>query len=430
MRAPAQASPAPPPAAADAAGARALARQKAWATGLVVLCALTYAGGKALEGLHAAIPYVTAFAEAAIIGALADWYAVVALFRHPLGLKLPHTAIIPANQTRIAEAIGDFIARHFLSGARVGAKVLELDPAASAGRWLAAPDNRKQIAVHAARLLPNAIEAIDQEMLRGKIERAVLERLAAADFGKLIGTALEVIAHNRYRHPILDEVLGWIETRLAEPATLEAIRERIRSALPTLFRFFLADAYLLQRLLRATLLLLTKVRSDPGHPLRTELDRLAAEFVVKLRSSPAHREKVERLKQELLARAELRELVVEGWDRLVVALCADIERKQGVVRQGFEAFLGAIAERLQHDRDLRSRLNRWLAQAAAAMTERYKHEVAAFVAAQVKAWDAQHAVRTIELSLGKDLQYIRINGALVGGLLGLVIFTATGLVLR
>jgi uncharacterized membrane-anchored protein YjiN (DUF445 family) len=139
---------------------------------------------------------------------------------------------------------------------------------------------------------------------------------------------------------------------------------------------------------------------------------------------------VERLKQELLARAELRELVVEGWDRLVVALCADIERKQGVVRQGFETFLGAIAERLQHDRDLRSRLNRWLAQAAAAMTERYKHEVAAFVAAQVKAWDAQHAVRTIELSLGKDLQYIRINGALVGGQLALVIFTATGLVLR
>jgi uncharacterized membrane-anchored protein YjiN (DUF445 family) len=424
-----EASRAPAPVATEAA-ASALTRQKAWATGLVVICAMTYAGCKALEGRHPVIAYLAAFAEAAIIGALADWYAVVALFRHPLGLKLPHTAIIPANQARIATAIGDFIARHFLAGPRIGAKVLELDPAASAGRWLAARDNRKQIAVHAARLLPDAIEAIDQGMLRGKIERAVRDRLAAADFGKVIGTALEVITHNHRRHAILDEVLGWIESRLAEPATLEAIRERIRSELPTLFRFFLADAYLLQRLLRACLLLLTQVRSDPGHPLRVELDRLVAEFVVKLRSSPEHREKVERIKQELLERAELREIVVEGWDRLVAALCADIECQQGVIRQGFETFLGEMAERLQHDGNLRTRLNRWLTEAAAAMTERYKHEVAAFVAAQVKAWDAQHAVRTIELSIGKDLQYIRINGALVGGLLGLGIFTATGLVLR
>jgi uncharacterized membrane-anchored protein YjiN (DUF445 family) len=143
-------------AATDAAAARALAGQKALATGLVVLCGLIYVGAKALEGQHPTIAYIAAFAEAAIIGALADWYAVAALFRHPLGLKLPHTAIIPANQVHIAEAIGDFIAKHFLTGPRVGEKVLEIDPAASAGRWLAEPDNRTQIATHAARLLPDA----------------------------------------------------------------------------------------------------------------------------------------------------------------------------------------------------------------------------------------------------------------------------------
>ncbi|MGP0094063.1 MAG: DUF445 domain-containing protein [Xanthobacteraceae bacterium] len=409
---------------------RALARRKAWATGLVGLCAMTYIGAKTLEGRHPALAYIAAFAEAAIIGALADWYAVTALFRHPLGLKLPHTAIIPANQTRIAEAIGNFIAKHFLAGARVGEKVLALDPAASAGRWLAEPRNRKEIAVHAARLLPDAIDAIDREMLRGEIERGVIERLDALDMGQMIGTSLEVITRNRRHHAILDEVLGRIESRLAEPAALNAIRDRIRAELPTLFRFFFADAYLLQRLIGASHSLLTDVRRDPAHPLRAEFDRLIAEFVVKLKSSPEHREKVEALKHELLARAELREILAEGFDRLVASLRADIEREDGLIRPGFETFLSDIAAKLQHDQDLRARLNRWLAKAAAAMTERYKHEVAAFVAAQVKSWDTKHAVRTIELSLGKDLQYIRINGTLVGGLLGLVIFSATRLALR
>jgi uncharacterized membrane-anchored protein YjiN (DUF445 family) len=204
MRAPTQASPVPGPAAIDLGAARALARQKAVATGLVALCALAYAAAKVAEGRHPAAAYVAAFAESAIIGALADWYAVVALFRHPMGLRLPHTAIIPANQTRIAENIGSFIAQHLLAGPRVGDKVLELDPAGSIGRWIAEPHNRRQIAAHAVRLLPDAIEAIDREMLRGEVERGVLDRLAAVDFGKVIGTSLEVITRNHRHHAILD----------------------------------------------------------------------------------------------------------------------------------------------------------------------------------------------------------------------------------
>jgi uncharacterized membrane-anchored protein YjiN (DUF445 family) len=414
----------------DAAAARALAQRKALATGLVALCALTYAGAKALEGRYPAIAYVGAFAEAAIIGALADWYAVVALFRHPLRLKLPHTAIIPSNQARIAESIGGFIARHFLSGPRVGAKVLALDPAASAGRWLAEPENRRAIAARAARLLPDAIAAVDRRRLHTEMERAVLDRLAAVDFSDVIGSLLEVITRDGRHHAILDEVLERIESRLAEPAGIAVIRERIRRELPTLFRFFLVDGYLLQRLVRASHALLTEVRGDPAHPLRGEFDRLIAEFAGRLRSSPEHREKVERLKQELLARAELRKILLEGWDRFAASPRADSEREEGLVRSGLAAFLSELSHRLQHDASLRARLNRWLAKAAAALTERYKDEIAAFVAAQVRSWDAEHAVRTIELSIGKDLQYIRINGTLVGGLLGLVIFTATRLALH
>jgi uncharacterized membrane-anchored protein YjiN (DUF445 family) len=207
------------------------------------------------------------------------------------------------------------------------------------------------------------------------------------------------------------------------------IRERIRGELPTLFRFFLADAYLLQKLIRASHALLMQVRVDPIHPLRAEFDRLIRELVDKLRVSPEGRHKVEKLKQELLARAELREMLIDGWHALVASVRADVTCENGIIRSRLEAFLSDVAERLQHDEDLSARLNRWLADATSLAIERYKNEAAAFVAAQVKAWDTQHAVRTIELSLGKDLQYVRINGTLVGGLLGLLIFTATRLVL-
>jgi uncharacterized membrane-anchored protein YjiN (DUF445 family) len=413
----------------DAAAADALARQKVRATALVAVCVLVYAAAKALERRHPGLAYVAAFAEAAIIGGLADWFAVAALFRHPFGLKLPHTAIIPTNRTRIAEALGDFIARHFLIGPRVGEKVFELDPAASAGRWLAEPRNRSAITGHAARIVPDALAAIDQDRLRGEIERGVLQRLATVDLGKVIGTSLEVMTRDRRHHALLDDILQRLEARLADPGAIDAIREQIRSELPTVFRFFLADAYLLQRLVRASHGLLTDVRGDPLHPLRSEFDGLIAEFIANVRSSPDHRDKVESLKRELLARAELREILSEVWDRLVASLRADVAREHGIIRSGLDTFLADMSERLQHDRRLQVRLNRWLAGAAAALTERYRQEIAGFVAAQVKAWDAQHAVRTIELSIGKDLQYIRINGTLVGGLLGLVIFTATRLAL-
>jgi uncharacterized membrane-anchored protein YjiN (DUF445 family) len=247
--------------------------------------------------------------------------------------------------------------------------------------------------------------------------------------GQVIGTSLEVVTRDRRHHAVLEEVLGRVESLLGDPAALDAIRDRIRAELPTLARFFQADTYLLRRLVEASSALVKDVRDDPGHALRAEFDRFVAAFVDKLKRSPDYREQVEGLKRDLLARAELRAVLQEGWERFVVWLGADVRAQQGIIRPAFETFLDDFAQRLQHDPGLRARLNHWLAERASSITERYKHEVAAFVAAQVKSWDTQHAVRTIELSIGRDLQYIRVNGALVGGLLGLAIFTATRLAL-
>src|SRR5262249_30018430 len=196
----------------------------------------------------------------------------------------------------------------------------ELDPAAGAGRWLAQRANRKQIAAQAARLLPDAILAIDRDSLREEVERGLIERLAALDLGQIIGASLEVMTRNQRHHAILDKALRRLEGRLADPAAMAAMRERVRAELPTLFRFFLADAYLLQRLLRASHALLTDIRHDPAHPIRAEFDRLIAEFLSRLKQSPEQRQKVDALKRELLASAELRAIVIEACERLIAFL--------------------------------------------------------------------------------------------------------------
>ena len=393
----------------------------------MVLFVLVSVVAKTFEAGRPWLAYLAAFSEAAIIGALADWYAVVVLFRHPLGLRLPHTAIIPANQARIAENLGAFIATHFLVGVRVAGKVLEIDVAARFGRWIADDGNRRFVASHAARMMPQALEAMDDRAVHGALERGVLERLASFDMARLAGDSLELLTRGRRHHVILDEVLARVGALLADPAAVAAIREKVRAELPTLFNLFRADAFVVERLLKAANAMLLQVRADPEHALRAEFDVFVADFIGKLKDSPEYREKAEGIKQELLERAGIRGFVAQGWDRFVAWVRSDVEGEHRVVRPGFEAFLLDLGERLRSDAALRARLNQWIAREAESLTERYKAEVAGFVAEQVRAWDTRHMVSTIELAIGRDLQYIRINGTLVGGTLGLLIYGLTEL---
>lgn len=419
-----------PAAATDHEAARTLALHKARATALVAVCALIYIAAKALEARQPLCAYAAAFAEAAIVGALADWYAVVALFRHPLGLPFPHTAIIPANQKRIAQAFGNFITRHFLTAAHVREKIAEFDPAARFGRSLAAPNIRRQLSEQLAHLILDSIGTIDPAELGRELERKLLDGLAAMEVGKLIGGALEVIASTGRHHALLDEVLARLESWLADPSALAAIRERVRHELPTLVRLFRADAYLLERFIRVTLAALADIRRDAAHPIRAEFDQFIADSVERLRAMPLAQHRPDVLARELLGRPEFRQILNDGWERFVLSLRADLDREEGVLRSAFVTLLGNLAQKLQHDQELRSKVNNWFIVRGAALTERHKDEVATFFTAQMQSWDTRRAIAIIERSIGKDLQYIRINGTLVGGLMGLTIFTVTNMFMR
>ncbi len=290
----------------DRERARALRRVKFAATVLLVGTAALYAVARHYEPGHWAWGYVAAFASAATVGGLADWYAVVALFRRPLGLPIPHTAIIPRNHRRIADNLGAFIETNFLAADAVERKLGEVDFAAQIADWLGERERSAALAAFTTRLLPQMLTAIDQSGLRrflGERVRAELERIELAPLAAgLLSAIMETGRHQR----LLNELLAALDKVLTNEETLKALREKIRKELPALFNLYRADAYLLRKIVASTTSFIEEARNDPDHPLRREFDGFLTGFIERLRRSPDFARRAERLKQDLLARARSR----------------------------------------------------------------------------------------------------------------------------
>jgi len=413
--------PATPLLARDADRARALTRIKLVA-GLVLLStAVLFVVARHYEASHWAWGYVAAFAAAATVGGLADWYAVVALFRRPLGLPIPHTAIIPRNHQRIADNLGSFIETNFLAPEAVERKLGEVDFAAQMARWLADRTRSAALAAFVVRMLPQALAAIDQGGLRrffGERVQAELQRIEIAPLAAgLLGTVTDRGQHRR----LLDELLGALEKLLANEEALAAMREKIRQELPTLLKFYSAEAYVLRKLVASVTAFITEARGDPEHALAAEFDRFAKGFVQRLRGSPTFARRAEELKRELLARPEVMALAEGAWDSLRAFLERDATADDSQVRRQLEAMLVEIGAQLERDPAIRAEINRGMVRVLGDFVQSQRSGVGRFIADQVRSWDIDVLIGRIELTVGRDLQYIRFNGALIGGLAGLAL---------
>jgi uncharacterized membrane-anchored protein YjiN (DUF445 family) len=405
----------------DADRARALSRIKLAATLLLLSTAALFVVARHFEPLHWAWGYVASFAAAATVGGLADWYAVVALFRRPLGLPIPHTAIIPRNHQRIADNLGTFIETNFLAAEAVEAKLGEVDFAAQMATWLGDRERSASLAAFIVRMLPQALTAIDQgglrrflaERLRAELERVEIAPLAAA----LLGTITDKGQHRR----LLDEMLGVLEKLLANEKALAAMREKIRQELPALFNLYRADAYLLRKIVASTTSFIAEARADPDHPLREEFDEFVKGFVQQLRGSPSFARRAEELKRELLARPEIATLAERAWDGLRTFLERDVASGESHIRRQLQAMLVDVGGQLERDPAIRAEINRGMVRVLSDFVQNQKSGVGRFIADQVKSWDIDVLIGRIELTVGHDLQYIRFNGALIGGLAGLAL---------
>ncbi|KRB22539.1 MULTISPECIES: DUF445 domain-containing protein [Mesorhizobium] len=409
---------------ADAAAKlSALRRTKFIATAALALCVLVFALAKSFESSYPWLGFVAAFAEAATIGGLADWYAVVALFRRPLGLPIPHTAIIPENQNRIADNLGRFIEANFLAPEPVREKLAEVDFAALVADWLTDVERAAGLSRFVVRLVPQTLAAVEQSGLRGFVTSRMLEQIEKVPLAPLAAELLSALTDDRRHQKLFDEFIKVVGRFLNDEQALATMREKIREELPSLFNLFRADAYLLKKIVASASSLLEEVRADPDHPMRAEFDRFAQGFVERLRTSKQYAKRAEKMKHDFLARPEVRALAGDMWQSLSLFIEQDAKAPNSVIRAHLANMFVEVGRHLAGDARIRADMNRGFVVALASFVESQKSGVSKFIADQVKRWDLGQLTRLIEMNIGRDLQYIRFNGMIIGGLAGIVLYT-------
>jgi uncharacterized membrane-anchored protein YjiN (DUF445 family) len=408
----------------DAARAAELRRVKALATLVLAATLAVFITAKALLHVHPVFGFIAAFAEAATIGGLADWYAVVALFRRPLGLPIPHTAIIQSNQHRIADKLGEFIEGHFLEAAPVEAKLRQIDFGSFIADWLRDRKRSTDLARFALRLLPEAVSATETSGLMHFITRRVTAQLQSIDLAPLAAGTLRAFVREGKHQGLLDDLLRVVHQSLTQPETMAVIRDKIRGELPTLLKLYRADKFLVNRIVASATTFFEEVRNDPQHPFRAEFDSLLLSFVDRLGSDQAFADRIDGLKRDLLARPELGDLARNIWSNARVFLERSASGESQVLQHHLAGMFVAAGEALAGDSELRDEINKGFVGVLTSFIADQKSGVSSFISDQVKAWDMGQLISLIEINIGRDLQYIRFNGSLIGGLAGLGLYSA------
>ncbi|KAF1690454.1 DUF445 domain-containing protein [Pseudoxanthomonas koreensis] len=396
---------------------------------LAMLCGFVLAHAMGNLGVWA---WVSAFCEAATVGALAAWFAVVALFRHPLGLPIPHTAIIPRSKHRIADSLAAFVRDHFLEPQTLLARLEVFDPAAKLGEWLSRPEQSRRLAQLARGWALQALDLRDERAVREAIQRFVVARLQAWDAAAPAGEVLGLLTADGRHQQLLDEALK----RLSRYLDGEAVKQRASALLvkharrewPRLVGTVnwikpvegIADD-LAERIARAVLDELNDILSQPRHPIRRDYERWLRGYIQRLRSDPELATRVAQIKQQLVDHPSVQDYVRGLWDQIHAALRQDLEREHGALAGHLQRSLESLGEALGRDPALREAINQHVMGGAEKLALRLRGGVTDYIAQTVKGWDERHLVEQLELSVGRDLQYIRFNGTLVGGLIGLVL---------
>jgi uncharacterized membrane-anchored protein YjiN (DUF445 family) len=407
----------------DAQRAAELRRVKWLATSVLAATLLLFIAAKALLPVHPAFGFIAAFAEAATIGGLADWYAVVALFRRPLGLPIPHTAIIQSNQHRIADKLGEFIEVHFLEAAPVEAKLRQIDFGSFIADWLRDRKRSEDLARFALRLLPEAVSATESSGLMTFISRRITAKLMSIDLAPLAAGTLRGFVQEGRHQGLLDDILRAMHQTLTQAETMAVIREKIRDELPTLLKLYRADRFLVNRIVASATTFFEEVRNDPKHPFRGEFDRMLLSFVDRLGHDQNFADRIDGLKRDLLARPELGDLARNVWSNARSFIERSASGETQVLQQILARMFAEAGEALAGDAELRAEINQGLVAVLRTAIAEQKSGVSTFISDQVKAWDMGQLISLIEINIGRDLQYIRFNGSLIGGLAGLTLYT-------
>ena len=420
--------------AADAERLRDLRRMKSvalsfllGATVIFLLCRWAQARGIA-SASPAWVGYVGAAAEAGMVGALADWFAVAALFKHPLGIPIPHTAIIQRKKDQLGQGLGTFVRENFLSAPVVATKLRDAQIAGRLGKWLSEPKNAERVAAETATALRVLIEMLRDEDVQDVIDRMIVQRIAEPQWGPPVGRVLgTMLAENRQEallQLLADRAFQW---SLNAGEVIQRVVERDS---PTWSPKFV-DHLVGDRIHRELMDFTDKVRRNPGHELRRSATRFLFEFAEDLQHDPATIAKADAVKEQLMAREEVANAAATAWrtlKRMVLDGPDGLADPSGALRTRVAATVVAVGESLRDKAELRDKVDNWIVRAAQHLVAHYGVEITAIITETIERWDAAEASRRIELHVGRDLQFIRINGTVVGSLAGLMIYTIAELI--
>jgi len=403
-----------------------LDRMKRRATGLLIVATAIFGVTRWYESRYPWLGFIRATAEAAMVGGLADWFAVTALFRHPLGLPIPHTAIVAARKDRIGRTLGNFVQYNFLARDVVERRLAAMRIAERAVTWLSDPANARLIARQVALGLARSAEALPDDDARRLIGDGLAARVHATRVAPVLGSVLSFITSDSRHQDLLDDALGLIEQSVRE--NREIIRVKVAEESPW-WMPEVVDERIYLKIVGAIENLLREVRESPDHPLRAKFHEALVRFTDKLRTSPDVIAKAEALKEEIFSAPVLDEIATSIWRSARTGLVRYAERQPaegesappGALERGIVSF----ADAMRSNDAMLGELDRFVTDATLTVVEQYRHEVGELIAHTVAAWDPEATSRRIELAIGRDLQFIRINGTLVGGLAGLIIYAVS-----
>ena len=380
-----------------------------------------YALARWIGPVHPMVGFVQAFAEAAMVGGLADWFAVTALFRHPLGLPIPHTAIIPRNKDRIGDTLATFLRDNFLTPGVVARRMYGLDIAGATGRFLANPADRGtgRLRNGASRLLADILESLDDKRLGGMAKSAIAERFLRLDAAPLLGQSLDAAMREGRHIPLLDGIIQRTSHIIA--SNEEIIRQMVHERAGRLLRWTGLDENVANAVISGLNKLAFDMADDPEHPLRLKINALLADLADDLQYDEAMQARVNGLKDELIANPAMQRWIDGLWQQGRAALLKAARDPDRAMAGRMGETLRQLGQTLQEDARLRETINRFARRAAVGAAASYGDGIVKLVSETIRSWDVQKVTDRIETAVGRDLQYIRINGTLVGGLVGLTL---------
>ncbi|CAI3791327.1 DUF445 domain-containing protein [Pseudarthrobacter sp. MM222] len=406
--------------AADAEKAAALRKMKLLAVSLLIAMAVIFLIAFGLQKQYPWLEYVRAAAEGGMVGALADWFAVTALFKYPMGLKIPHTAIIPNRKDQIGASLGDFVETNFLSEQVVHEKLASMDIARKVGTWLSGPGGPERVAKEGAAIIRGAFTVLNDDDVQAVIESMVRKHLLTPPWGPPVGRLAQRIFDDGHHHALVDllvdRTVDWVRDNHETVSRL--VTDRSPTWVPTFVDGLVGDKVYVE------ILKFTKaVQADPQHQVRLSIDKYLQELAQDLQHDPVMIARAEGIKAQVLGDPEVRELASRTWGTIKTALLTAVDDPHSELTVKFKAAVHDFGTRLVVDPELAGKVNKWVGDAAGYLVKTYRSDIAAVITDTVARWDGEETSQKIELQVGKDLQFIRINGTVVGALAGLVIFT-------